>query len=94
MIKFAWDESKNTSNRKKHGIWFEEAQTVFDDIRGRLFLDSSHSDEEDRFILLGYSSLGRLLIVIHCHRESGSIVRIISARKALKKERLFYEERI
>jgi len=65
-MKFEWNEKKNKSNRKKHGIWFEEAQTVFDDVHGRLFLDSEHSNDEDRFIIVGYSSTSRLLVVIHC----------------------------
>jgi len=92
MIEFDWDEKKNKANRKKHGIWFEEAQSVFDDVHGRLFLDSEHSDHEDRFILIGYSSSDKFLVVVHCHHESESVVRIISARKATKKERAFYEK--
>ena len=94
MIEFEWDESKNKANRQKHGIWFEEAQTVFDDIHGRLFLDKDHSDKEDRFILIGYSSAERLLIIVHSHGETDSNVRIISARKPTKKERTFYEKGI
>lgn len=94
MIKFEWDEIKNKSNRKKHGIWFEEAQSVFDDVHGRLFLDSEHSDQEDRFVIIGYNSSSKLLVVVHCNRDSDSIIRIISARKATKKERMFYEKRI
>lgn len=93
MLLFEWDEVKNKSNRRKHGIWFEEARSVFDDQFGRLFVDSDQS-EEDRFILIGYSSSNKLLIVIHCLRQSGSVVRIISARKATKKERGYYEKRI
>jgi uncharacterized DUF497 family protein len=93
VLEFDWDESKNRANRKKHDIWFEEAQTVFDDVHGRLFLDSEHSDDnEDRFVLIGYSSSHRLLIVIHC--EYDSVIRIISARKPTKKERAFYEKGI
>lgn len=94
MIKFEWDEDKNKANRKKHGIWFEEALSVFDDIHGRLFLDSEHSNHEDRFILIGHNSSSKLLVVVHCHRDSDSIIRIISARKATKKERSFYEKGI
>jgi uncharacterized protein len=94
MTSYEWDEKKNQTNRKKHGIWFEEAISTFDDPHGRLFLDGSHSDDEARFILIGYSYSNRLLIVVHVLRESESIVRIISARKATKKERLFYEKRI
>lgn len=93
MWEFSWDETKNKANRRKHGIWFEEAQTVFDDPHGGLFLDPNHSsDDEDRFVLIGYSGSQRLLIVIHC--ECDSVIRIISARKATKKERVFYEKGI
>lgn len=56
MIEFDWDERKNTANRKKHGVWFEEARSVFDDVYGRLFLDSKHSDSDDRFILIGITA--------------------------------------
>jgi uncharacterized DUF497 family protein len=94
MIEFDWDEDKNKANRKKHGIWFEEARSVFDDVHGRLFLDSEHSDHEDRFILIGYNSSSKLLVVVHCHREPDSVIRIISARKATKKERMYYEKGI
>ena len=92
MLRFDWDERKNRSNRAKHGVWFEEAQSVFDDPHGRLFHDPEHSEGEDRFILLGMSATARTLVVAHCYRESDSLVRIISARKATKRERLFYEE--
>ncbi len=94
MIEFDWDEDKNKANRKKHGIWFEEARSVFDDFNGRLILDSEHSDHEDRFILSGYNSSSKLLVVVLCHREQDSVIRIISARKATKKERVYYEKRI
>jgi uncharacterized DUF497 family protein len=94
MLRFDWDEAKNKSNRTKHGIWFEEALGVFDDPNGRMFADPKHSDEEERFILLGTSSAGRTLVVVHCYRDGESLVRIISARKATKKERRFYEEGI
>ncbi len=94
MIEFCWDDDKNNANRKKHGIWFEEALSVFDDIHGRLFLDSKHSDDEDRFVLIGNNSFNNLLVVIHCHRDEDSVIRIISARKATKKERVFYEKGI
>lgn len=94
MVGFVWDEDKNKANRKKHGVWFEEAQSVFDDVHGRLFLDSDHSVHEDRFVLDGHNNYNRLLVVVHCHRESDSVIRIISARKATKKERVFYEKGI
>jgi uncharacterized DUF497 family protein len=94
MLRFDWDEGKNRRNRTKHGLWFEEAQSVFSDPHGRLFYDPEHSVEEDRFILLGVSSAGRTLVVVHCYRNSDSLIRIISARKATKKEVRFYEEGI
>ncbi len=94
MLRFAWDERKNRANRTKHGVWFEEAQSVFDDSRARLFYDPEHSEAEDRFILLGVSSAARTLVVIHCYRDSDSMIRIISARKATRKEAGSYEEGI
>ena len=87
---FEWDLNKNASNQKKHGISFEEAKTVFSDSFARLIADPDHSQEEDRFILLGTSIESNLLIVCHCIRDEES-VRIISARKADKKERKAYE---
>ena len=94
MLRYDWDEQKNKGNRRKHGIWFEEAQSVFGDPDGRLFCDPEHSEHEDRFILLGISSAARILVVVHCYRNSDSEVRIISARKATRKEVRFYEEGI
>jgi uncharacterized DUF497 family protein len=94
MLRFDWDERKNRANRRKHGIWFEEAQSVFDDPRARLFHDPEHSEDEERFILLGMSFAARVLIVVHCYREQEQVVRIISARKATRKETGFYEEGI
>lgn len=94
MIRFDWDETKNRRNRAKHGVWFEEAQSVFDDSRCRVFHDPEHSEEEDRFLILGMSSAARILVVVHCYRESDSIIRIISARKATKREANYYEEGI
>ncbi len=92
MLRFDWDERKNRLNRAKHGVWFEEAQSVFSDLHARVFHDPEHSAEEERFLLLGLSSAARLLVVVHCYRESDSVVRIISARKAVKREVQFYEE--
>jgi uncharacterized DUF497 family protein len=94
MLRFEWDERKNRSNRTKHGVWFEEAQTAFRDPNARLFHDPEHSEEEDRFILIGLSSAARPVVVVHCYREPDSVIRIISARKATKKEFEFYEEGI
>lgn len=88
---FEWDPAKSSSNYKKHGISFEEARTVFSDDFARLIADPEHSEEEERFILLGESIESNLLIVCHCIRDEES-VRIISARKADKKERRTYEE--
>jgi uncharacterized DUF497 family protein len=93
MLRFDWDERKNKVNRTKHRVWFEEAQSVFSDPHARVFHDPEHSEEEERFLLLGLSSAARLLVV-HRYRESDSVVRIISARKAVKKEARFYEEGI
>ena len=89
-LAFEWDEKKSASNRKKHGITFEEAKSVFSDQFARLIPDPHHSDEEDRFILLGTSIHSNLLVVCHCER-SDNCIRIISARKAVKKEREIYE---
>lgn len=94
MLQFEWDDGKNTLNRSKHEVWFEEAQSAFDDTRSRVFYDAGHSDEEDRFILIGMSAASRILVVVHCYRESETIIRIISARKATRKEQKFYEEGI
>ena len=86
MIFFDWDENKNQKNLIKHGISFEEAKSVFWDDNAILFDDVVHSEEEDRFLLLGMSEDSNVCIVCHCYRESDSIIRIISARKATKKE--------
>ncbi|MDD5599815.1 MAG: BrnT family toxin [Victivallaceae bacterium] len=86
MIKFTWDERKAAQNEKKHGVSFDEAMTAFDDENGRLIFDPDHSANEDRFILLGLSASLRILVVCHCYRENESLIRIISARKATRKE--------
>lgn len=90
-LTFEWDQAKNTTNIKKHGICFEEAKTVFTDEFARLIADPEHSINEDRFLLLGTSINSRLLVVCHCIRENEKI-RIISARKANNQERKAYEE--
>lgn len=92
-IKFEWDENKNAINQKKHGISFEEAKTVFYDENALLIDDPDHSQEEERFIILGMSNRANLLIVCHCYRESAETIRIISARKATKNEVSAYERR-
>ena len=89
-IRFAWDEAKNRQNIRKHGISFEEAQTVFLDDHAIRFYDPDHSEEEDRFIMLGISFKLRVLVVCHCYKESDSVIRIISARKATRQEGKHY----
>jgi len=81
-LQFEWDERKNKDNFKKHGVSFDEAFTVFYDENAIQFFDPDHSDDEDRFILLGISYKLKVLVVCHCFRESDTIIRIISARKA------------
>ena len=81
-LRFEWDKRKEKANVKKHGISFNEARTVFYDENAIQFFDPDHSDNEDRFILLGISFKLRVLVVCHCFRESDTIIRIISARKA------------
>ena len=90
MLSFEWDEDKNRINQKKHKVSFEEAKTVFYDERALVIDDPEHSQEEERFIILGMSARANLLIVCHCCRSSDSIIRIISARKATKTESSFY----
>ena len=85
MYLFDWDDNKNKINITKHGISFEEASSVFLDERALLFDDPEHSEEEDRFLLLGMSEDANLCIVCHCYRESDTVIRLISARKATKK---------
>ncbi len=90
FLAFEWDERKNGSNKKRHGVSFDEAKSFLTDQFARLISDPDHSDEEERFILLGTSIDSRLLVVCHCIRVNDSI-RIISARKADKQEREIYE---
>lgn len=89
-LRFEWDPRKAEQNRRKHGVSFEEAESVFYDESAVEFYDDEHSEWEDRFLLLGLSSRSRLLIVCHCYRERDSIIRIISARKATKSEARHY----
>ena len=91
-IKFIWDKNKNISNKKKHKVSFEEAQTVFYDENAKVVDDPDHSDLEERFIILGLSYSLRLLVVVHAYRESDEIIRIISARRATKTESKFYNK--
>ncbi len=89
-LHFEWDPGKATLNERKHGVSFEEAQSVFSDDRARLIDDPDHSEDEERFILLGLSSNLRILVVVHCYRASGNVIRIISARKATREEQRHY----
>jgi uncharacterized DUF497 family protein len=89
-IEFAWDPRKAKSNFAKHGVSFEEAQTVFLDESARLIDDPDHSDDEDRFLLLGYSFQARCLIVSHCYLQSDTAIRLISARHATPQEEEVY----
>jgi len=91
MVSFEWDSSKATSNRRKHGVTFEEAQSVFYDDFAIQFFDKENSELEDRFLLLGHSNQSRTLLICHCEKQSGNRIRIISARKATAKECKFYK---
>lgn len=91
-ISFSWDERKARENLRKHGVPFEEALTTFSDENARLMHDPEHSQDEDRFVLLGISSKLRILIICHIYRQAEKEIRIISARKADKNERKQYGE--
>lgn len=91
-MQFEWDRAKASLNLRKHGVSFEEARSVFFDEFATQYFDDGHSEREERFILLGMSSLARLLIVVHCERESGEVIRIISARRATGTEARHYRE--
>ncbi|MFH1505063.1 MAG: BrnT family toxin [Candidatus Omnitrophota bacterium] len=94
-IQFTWDENKNKVNLKKHKVSFEEAKAVFLDDNAQMIYDPDYSKNEDRFVLLGMSMRLRILVVCHCYRENDKIIRIISARKAAKKEKKqYYAKRI
>jgi len=90
-LRFEWEPRKASANLKKHGISFEEAKSVFYDERARLISDPDHSEDEDRFILLGLSYFLRVILVCHCYRSKGNVIRIISARKASNTELKAYE---
>lgn len=92
-MRFEWDDRKSISNKRKHGVSFEEAQTIFFDDSAIEYADPAHSDAEDRFLMLGRSYQLRVLVVCHCLRESETVIRIISARKATPKERRVYARR-
>jgi uncharacterized DUF497 family protein len=92
-LRFEWDERKNALNQRKHGVSFEEAKTVFVDENALLIPDPGHSEQEERFILLGLSSSLRTLVVCHCYRRRADVIRLISARRADPQERKQYEAR-
>jgi len=98
MFTFEWDENKDRVNLKKHGIGFDEASTVFYDDHARLISDPEHSEDESRFLILGFSGSLKLLLVCHCYEMDDRIIRIISARKANRIESKqywsFYEKKI
>lgn len=90
MIRFEWDRAKAKANLKKHEVSFEEAQTVFYDEFAVQFFDDEHASDEDRFLMLGMSSEANLLLVCHCERAGGDVIRIISARRATRQESKYY----
>jgi uncharacterized DUF497 family protein len=92
-IQFDWDPAKARANLRKHGVAFEESQTVFADALALLIDDPDHSADEPRFVLLGSSSAPRILVVVHACRSAPDTIRIISARKATKAERAIYVKR-
>ena len=89
---FEWDNRKASENRRKHGVTFEEAKSAFLDENARVIPDPKHSDDEDRFVLLGLSVRLRLVVVVHCYRWGEDLIRIISARKADPSERKQYSD--
>jgi len=89
-ISFEWDAAKASLNKKKHGISFDEAKTVFFDENAKIIHDPEHSDDEERFVILGLSVVTRVLVVIHCYRKQDRVIRIMSARKATKNESAQY----
>ena len=92
-IRFEWDARKAAENLRKHGVAFPEAETVFEDESALLLPDPDHSRDEERFVLLGASAARRLLVVVHCERPRGNVIRLISARMADRDERAQYVER-
>jgi len=92
-LQFEWDAGKDKQNKRKHGVSFGEAESIFADEHALLLDDPGHSAEEDRFVLLGLSVRLRILVVVHAYYEDVAIIRIISARKATRKERDIYNRR-
>jgi uncharacterized DUF497 family protein len=89
-LSFEWDPRKAAANLRKHKVSFEDAQSVFSDERARLIDDPDHSADEERFLLLGLGSSLRVLVVAHCYRAGGGVIRIISARRATREEENSY----
>ena len=89
-LRFEWDENKNSINKRKHKVSFEEAKSVFEDVEALIIDDPEHSEQEERFIIMGFSSKARLLVVCHCYRANETVIRIISARKATERESMQY----
>ena len=92
-LRFEWNPVKAAANFRKHGISFDEARTVFEDDEALFMADPDHSVEEDRWVLLGMSGAARVLVVVHCERAAGTVMRLISARKADREERNLYAAR-
>ena len=92
-LRFEWDERKNAVNQKKHGISFQEAMSVFADENALFMADLDHSETEARFLLLGLSATLRLVVVSHCYRSRDEVIRIVSARRATRRERAQYHQR-
>jgi uncharacterized DUF497 family protein len=93
QLRFEWDKEKERINIRKHGISFEEARMVFYDEKAIQFFDPDHLEDEDRFLLLGISFKLRIIIVCHCFRESETVIRLFSARKADREEEQEYWRR-
>ena len=91
LLRFEWASQKAGANLQKHGVSFEEAKSVFYDENAKLISDPDHSEDEDRFVLLGISHSLRIILVCHCYRSEGNVIRIISARKATSKESKAYK---
>ena len=90
---FEWDPAKAAANVRKHGVSFDEAETVFSDEHALLLDDPEHSADEDRFVLIGLSAASRMVVVCHCYQERADVIRLISARKATRTERHEYAAR-
>jgi len=89
-VRFSWSDRKAAENLRKHGVSFKEAVSAFSDENARLIHDPDHSSEEDRYVLLGFSSKLRLLVICHTYRRDEQEIRIISARRAANRERKQY----